>query len=176
MIVSLILFYLYLGYLIVLIIRTASRNAREAAQTHTTRRISPKFGLFGFFGFFGFLGFWTYSTQGDIFPVFFFIFFGFFGFFYEGKMSHTFMDERFQENAKRARDYALRIAFAIMVAALVVLCYGRRIFGNQEIPLLAAAVLLALGVAFVLFLGQYLLYRYDREDVPLEEEDGDAGF
>ncbi len=175
MIVSGVLFCIYIGCLIVLIIRTASRNAREVEETHTTRRISPKFGFFGFFGFLGFLGFWTYSARGDIFPVFFFLFFGFFGFFYEGKMSHTFMDERYQENAKRAQHGALKIAFGVMVAALVVLCYGGRLRKDPGIIMLSAASLLALGVGLVLFLSQYLLYRYDREDsCPKGEEDENA--
>ena len=149
MIVSGVLFCIYIGCLIVLIIRTASRNAREVEETHTTRRISPKFGLFGFFGFFGF--------------------------FYEGKMSHTFMDERYQENAKRAQHGALKIAFGVMVAALVVLCYGGRLRKDPGIIMLSAASLLALGVGLVLFLSQYLLYRYDREDsCPEGEEDENA--
>lgn len=96
--------------------------------------------------------------------------FGFFGFFYEGKMSHTFMDERYLENAKRAQHNALKIAFGVMVAALVILCYGSRFSVEPGITMLSAASLLSFGVGIVQFLGQYLLYRYDREDAFLEGE------
>lgn len=90
-------------------------------------------------------------------------------------MSHTFMDERYQENAKRAQHSALKIAFGVMVAALVVLCYGGRLRKDPGIIMLSAASLLALGVGLVQFLGQYLLYRYDREDsCPEGEEDENA--
>ena len=52
-----------------------------------------------------------------------------------------------------------------MVAALVVLCYGGRLRKDPGIIMLSAASLLALGVGLVLFLSQYLLYRYDRQEV-----------
>lgn len=37
------------------------------------------------------------------FPFAFFLFFGFFGFFFEGKMSHMLIDERYTENRAKAQ-------------------------------------------------------------------------
>lgn len=107
--------------------------------TGITRKIDPRLGWLGVLGFLGFAGFYTYSADGSVFPFAFFLFFGFFGFYYEGRMSGTFMDERFRENIVRARLRAYRITFLTMMAALVILALG-------------------------IFLSEYLLYRYDHDD------------
>lgn len=163
MICSIILMDLYFFYLLALIFRTAVRNQKQVKETQTTRRINPRFGFLGFFGILGFMGFWTYSQNKAIYPFMFFMFFGFFGFFYEGKLSNTFMDERFKENALRAQTMALRISFSIIVAAFVILCQGA-LWGNLEYNLIAAMSIFFLALALALFLYEYLLYRYDHDD------------
>lgn len=170
---SVILMCLYFFYLMALILWTAVRNQKHVRETQTTRRISPRFGFLGFLGFVGFMGFWTYSQNKNIGPFMSFMFFGFFGFFYEGKLSNTFMDERFKENALKAQVASLRISFSIIIAAFVILSQGA-LFGNLEYNLLAAMVVVFLALALALFLYEYLLYRYDHDEPfgePLEEEE-----
>lgn len=111
----------------------------------------------------GFMGFWTYSQNKNILPFMDFMFFGFFGFFYEGKLSNTFMDERFKENALKAQVNALKLSFAVIVAAFVLLCQGA-LWGNLEYNLIAAVSVVFLSIALALFLYEYLLYRYDHDD------------
>ncbi|MDE7341521.1 MAG: DUF3796 domain-containing protein [Lachnospiraceae bacterium] len=166
---SVTLICLYIFYLIALILWTAVRNQKYVRETQTTRKISPRFGFLGFFGFMGFMGFWTYSQNKSISPFMFFMFFGFFGFFYEGKLSNTFMDERFKENALKAQVTSLKISFSIIIAAFMILSRGA-LFGNLEYNLLAAMVVVFLALALALFLYEYLLYRYDHDE-PLEKED-----
>ena len=101
MIISVLLTCAYGLTLLGLLILKIIRNKGQAAEARFTRKLNPKLGLLGFLGFLGFGGFWTFSYDGSIFPFVFFLFFGFFGFYYEGKMSGTFMDERFRENAVR---------------------------------------------------------------------------
>ena len=95
--------------------------------------------------------------------------FGFFGFFYEGKLSNTFMDGRFRENAVRAQLTAMRVPFAIIFLTLIVLGRGT-LLGSLEYTLIAVLILLSLSVALALFLSEYLLYRYDHDD---QIEEGD---
>lgn len=132
-------------------------------ETGVTRKINPRLGFLGALGFLGFAGFFSYRVDGTIFPFAFFIFFGFFGFFYEGRMSETFMDERFRENIARARLKAYKITFSIMLVALVILCQGK-LFGSLEYTLIAAIITLSLALALGIFLSEYLLYRYDHDD------------
>ena len=98
MICSTALMIIYIFYFLIYTGRTGIQQKRTLLKTNRTRKLNPKMGFLGFFGFMGFMGFWTYSTEKGIFPFTYFMFFGFFGFFYEGKMSNTFMDERFKEN------------------------------------------------------------------------------
>ena len=173
MIVSIALFVLYVLYLGVLVVRAIIANKLRAEGSKTTRKINPKLGLLGFAGFLGFVGFWSYSAFHIVSPFVFFTFFGFFGFFYEGKMSNTLMDERYVENKLRAELTAHRVMRAIVFLTLIL--FGRgALLGGLEYTLIAVLIVLSLTVALDLFLSEYLLYRYDREDVPLEEEDGDA--
>lgn len=160
MIISISLTCVYFVALFVMLFIHAGKMKREAEETCVTRRINPKLGGLGVLGFLGFAGFWTYPMDGTIFP---FAFFLFFGFYYEGKMSGTFMDERFCENIARAKLKAYKITFGVMLIALIILCQGK-LFGNLEYTLIAAIITLSLALALGIFLSEYLLYRYDHDD------------
>lgn len=158
-------------YVIALFIRlfiSIGKSRKRIAKTNMTRRVDPRLGFLGLLGFLGFAGFWTYSAMGAVFPFMFFLFFGFFGFFYEGKMSGTFMDERFRENAVRAQLNAYKVTFRITLIALVILCQGR-LSGSLEYTLIAVIIVLSLTLALGVFLPEYLLYRYDHDDQTEEE-------
>ncbi|MEI3101661.1 MAG: DUF3796 domain-containing protein [Oscillospiraceae bacterium] len=163
MIISVLLTCAYGLTLLGLLILKIIRNKGQAAEARFTRKLNPKLGLLGFLGFLGFGGFWTFSYDGSIFPFVFFLFFGFFGFYYEGKMSGTFMDERFRENAVRAELKASNIAFTIIFVALVIFGQGA-ICGNLEYNLIAIIITLSLALALRLFMAEYLLYHYDHDD------------
>lgn len=171
MILSILLFCLYFLFLGFLLVRAVFRTKFGGGAPSTrTRKLSPMLGLLGFLGFLGFAGIWTYRVDGSIFPVCFFLFFGFFGFFFEGKMSNTFMDERFRENAQRAQLKAYKTGFILMFLLLLV------VGGRGLVSLELSAVIFQAGAALVLgltlFLSEYLLYRYDHADRrELEEEE-----
>ena len=170
MIIGIVLFCLYILYLGVLLVRGILANRRRENEESMTRRISPKLGFLGFLGFAGFLGFFTYSVDQTVFPFLFFIFFGFFGFYYEGKMSDTFMDERFLENKMKAQLNADKIALAIIFLGAIL--FGqKRFMGNLDYTLILLLIVISLGLALNIFLGEYLLYRYDHEDA--FDESGD---
>lgn len=170
MIVSTILLMLYVVYLFSLLMRAILVNKSREEKTRTTRRINPKLGFCGFFGLFGFMGFWTYSVDKTIFPFVFFLFFGFFGFFYEGKLSGTFMDERFQENRMKAHMKANQTAITIIFLATLIIGQGK-LMGNLEYTLIAFVIVVALSLALEVFLSEYLLYRYDHDDQLEESEE-----
>lgn len=100
----------------------------------------------------------------------FFMFFGFFGFFYEGKMSNTFMDERYKENKIKAHMTANKIALAIIFVSILFLGQGKLI-GNLEYTLIALIIVVALSIALEMFLSEYLLYRYDHDEQFDESEE-----
>lgn len=168
MLLSVLLTCLYVGYLCILLMLAIISNKRRDKDAQTTREISPKLGFLGFFGFLGLIGFWSYSVDKTIFPFAFFIFFGFFGFFFEGKMSNTFMDERYKENKMRAHMTANRISLGIIFLAMIVVGQGRLMM-SLEITLIAFFIVVVLALALELFLSEYLLYRYDHDD-SLEDE------
>ena len=170
MLLSVSLFCIYVFALCLLLMVNIRKSKRNPAGANITRRINPRLGLLGLLGFLGFVGFWTYPATGDVSPFVFFLFFGFFGFFYEGRMSGTFMDERFRENAARAQLTAYKITFRILLIALIVLCQGR-LFGSLEYTLIAAVIVLSLTLALGIFLPEYLLYRYDHDDPAGEGEE-----
>ncbi len=170
MILSISLSCIYIFALVIGIMVCAGKKQRKILETNITRNISPKLGFLGLFGFLGFTGFFTYPIDGTVFPFMFFLFFGFFGFFFEGKMSGTFMDERFRENAVRAQLAACKTTFTITFLALILLCRGK-LFGSLEYTLIAVIIVLSLALACGLFLSEYLLYRYDHDD--LTEESGE---
>lgn len=164
---------LFCGYVIALFLSLwagSRKNKVTAERANTTRKLNPKLGLLGLLGFLGFAGFWSYPARGDVTPFAFFLFFGFFGFFYEGKMSGTFMDERFRENAARAQLRAYKITFSIILAALIVLCQGK-LFGSLEYTLIATMIVLSIALALGIFLPEYLLYRYDHDEQLEEDEE-----
>jgi len=160
------------GYVLALFIPRCfgiRKHKETVERTNTTRKLNPKLGLLGLLGFLGFLGFWSYPARGDVTPFAFFLFFGLFGFFYEGKMSGTFMDERFRENAARAQLTAYKITFSIILAALIILSQGK-LFGSLEYTLIATMIVLSFALALGIFLPAYLLYRYDHDD-PMDEDE-----
>lgn len=126
-----------------------------------SRTVSPRFGWLGFCGFLGFGGFWTYSAYGKIFPFVFFIFFGFFGLFFEGKLSHTLEDELFQENRRRAELKSYRIGFVLLFVVIWLVGMG---FLGRNVEWCAVFMLASMSLIYglVLFLSNYLLYRYER--------------
>lgn len=170
MIVSVSLTCIYLVALFAMLFIHAGKKQKQAEETGITRTINPKLGCLGVLGCLGFAGFWTYSVDGTVFPFAFFLFFGFFGFYYEGKMSGTFMDERFRENIARAKLKAYKITFGVMLIALIILCQGK-FLGNLEYTLIASIITLSLALALGIFLSEYLLYRYDHDDQAEEGEE-----
>ena len=68
----------------------------------------------------------------------------------------------------RAERMACRASNAVMFLGLVLLCQGR-LLGNLEHTLIAVVIVFSLAFALQIFLREYLLCRYDRED-PAEEE------
>lgn len=170
MIVSVSLTCIYFVALFVMLFIHAGKKQRQAEETGITRKINPKLGCLGVLGFLGFTGFWTYSVDGTVFPFASFLFFGFFGFYYEGKMSGTFMDERFRENIARAKLKAYKITFEVMLITLIILCQGK-LFGNLEYTLIASIITLSLALALGIFLSEYLLYRYDHDDQAEKDEE-----
>lgn len=162
--------FLVCVYVIALFVKLCVAARKKQKLSHTSRKVNPKFGFLGFLGMIGFVGFATYSINGTVFPFCFFIFFGFFGFFYEGKMSETFMDERFYENKAKAQLNAYKFSFTIIFIALVVLCQGK-LFGNLEYTLIATIIIISLALAVGIFLSEFLLYRYDYDDHTDESEE-----
>ena len=131
---------------------------RNKIETNRTRKLNPQL---------GFLGFLDLDLPGSWIR---FIFFGFFGFFYEGKMSDTLMDERFQENKNKAQLMALKIAFAVIIIALLFLSLGEYFkFMSIESLYRAGQILIALSIALSMFLSEYLLYRYDHDEYSADE-------
>lgn len=163
MICSIVLTIAYIGYLMICLGKTSIQQKKSILETNRTRKIDPKLGLLGFFGFMGFRGFWTYNTAGNVLPFMAFTFFGFFGFFYEGKMSNTYMDERFRENANRAQLMALKVAFTVIIIEFVFLSVGSY-FISMEYMFITLHILIALSIALAVFLSEYLLYRYDHDE------------
>lgn len=169
MIISGILITLYVLYLFALLVKAIAAKKGNERTSQSARAVNPKLGFLGFIGFTGFWGFWTYSIDKTIFPFTFFMFFGFFGFFYEGKMSHTFMDERYKENKLKAHTIANKTALAIIFLALLILGQGK-FLGNLEYTLIALIIVIALSIALEVFLSEYLLYRYDHDE-PFDESE-----
>ncbi len=154
----------YIVYMAAWLIRRAgAAKKRGEAALRFTRTVDPRLGFLGLFGFTGFLGFWTYSVDKTIFPFGFFMFFGFFGFFYEGRMTHVFMDERYLENKLKAQNTAGRISLSIIFIAMLLLGQGR-LMGSLEYTLIAFMIVVALAIALQMFLREYLLYHYDNDE------------
>lgn len=139
---------------------------RVTERTHT-RKINPKLGILGVFGFLGFTGFIPpalHITSGFTVPSFFFFFafFGFFGFYYEGKMSDTFMDERFIANRHRATAIADKLSFAIVFLTAIMSISILRLDTYHTLGILIAGIGFAFGLSA--FLQQYLLFGFENEE------------
>lgn len=76
-------------------------------------------------------------------------------------MSNTLMDERFQENVRRAKLDAYKLGIEIVL--LLVIANGL-IDCSPELRASVMLVVLSLTMGLVLFLQEYLLYRYDQQD------------
>ena len=170
MIFSGILFMCYIMYLAVKLLKAIITSKRREMATQVTRKLNPKMGFLGLFGFCGFLGFWTYQIDKIIFPFVFFIFFGFFGFFYEGKLSNTFMDERYKENKIKANSLANKLTLTIVFLTTLIVGQGK-LMGSLEYTFIAYIIIISLAMALELFLNEFLLYHYDhREEIEESEE------
>ena len=139
---------------------------KNVKQTHT-RKISPKLGILGFLGFFGFIGlapwFWDFKEILPVpFPLFFFGFFGFFGFYYEGKMSGTLIDERFQLNMYRAESIANKVSLSIIILVAILTISILRLSSYDTLSLIIATIGFSFGLS--IFLQPYLLYRFENEE------------
>lgn len=170
MIIAVSLTFIYVLALFILLFTGIVKRNKYVTVTNTIRKVNPKLGFLGLLGLLGFTGFWTYHINGTFFPFIFFLFFGFFGFFYEGKMSGTFMDERFRENVIKAQLKSNQITFAIILVALIILSQGN-FFGRLECTFIATIIILSLALASGIFLPQYLLYHYDHDDQEDESEE-----
>ncbi len=149
----------YVIYIMVVLVKIAF--SKKHKDKRYSRTISPYLGLCGIFGFLGFGGFWTYYEFGEIYPFVFFIFFGFFSFFFEGKLSHTLEDELFQENKRKAQLEAYKIGFRLLF--VVIWLMGLGMFSrNVEWCAIFMLISVSLIYALVLFLSNYLLYRYEK--------------
>lgn len=142
------------------------KNERNNNRTHT-RKISPMLGILGILGFLGLAGFipkiygLTDSMTSPSF-FFFFAFFGFFGFYFEGKMSNTLIDERFQFNKYRAEAMANKLSLSLLIVISIISMSILRLDTYDMLSILIAAIGIAFGLS--VFLQQYLLYRFENED------------
>ena len=107
------------------------------------------------------VGFWTYFEYGKIYPFVFFIFFGFFGFFFEGKLSHTLEDELFLENKRKAEINAYKVGFKLLFIVIWLMAIGM-FSRNVEWCAIFMLISVSLIYALVIFLSNYLLYRYEK--------------
>ena len=111
------------------------------------------------------LVFWGLADFGhrEIFPFTFFIFFGFFSFFFEGKLSHILEDELFQENKRKAQLEAYKIGFKLLFVVIWLMAIGM-FSRNVEWCAMFMLISVSLIYALVLFLSNYLLYRYEKRE------------
>ena len=105
----------------------------------------------------------VYYKFGEIFPFAFFIFFGFFSFFFEGKLSHILEDELFQENKRKAQLEAYKIGFKLLFVVIWLMAIGM-FSRNVEWCAMFMLISVSLIYALVLFLSNYLLYRYEKRE------------
>ena len=153
------------AYLIWLFVR-AFQHAQQQKSSATTRTIGPRFG-FGAAGLLGLTGLLGLPADRGSFPFAFFFVLWLFRFLFEGKMSHTLMDERYTENRAKAQLTAAKTALSIIFVAVILLAQGR----GGDAVLIALLIVLSLTLALYLFLSEYLLYRYDHDDLPAEDFD-----
>ena len=134
---------LYAIYIVIICFKNVfSKNSREKRYSRT---ISPYWGFCGMF------------------PFAFFIFFGFFSFFFEGKLSHILEDELFQENKRKAQLEAYKIGFKLLFVVIWLMAIGM-FSRNVEWCAIFMLISVSLIYALVLFLSNYLLYRYEKRE------------
>ncbi|MFV0518764.1 MAG: DUF3796 domain-containing protein [Lachnospirales bacterium] len=130
--------------------------------THTMT-LNPKLGIMGFLGFIGFISFIPEINGQEKNTFLFFIFFGFFSFYYIGKMSNTFIDERFEKNKYRADAISLRVGFLSIIMVFILIMTVLKIKDSETIlNILMATISFSFGI--VIFLQSYLLYRFENEE------------
>ena len=78
-------------------------------------------------------------------------------------MSNILMDERYAENRIKAQLQAYRIGFSIVAMTLIASSWSW-LFRTNDSKLLFMTITLSLSYALVIFLAEYLLYRYDSEE------------
>lgn len=153
-----VLIVIYVLYIVVICVKKAL--SRKNMDKTYSRTVSPYWGLCGFLGF---AGFWTYYEFGQIYPFVFFIFFGFSGLFFEGKLSHTLEDELFQENKRKAEIRAYKTGFKLLFVVLWLMGIGM-FSRNVEWCAIFMLISVSLIYALVLFLSNYWLYCYEKEE------------
>jgi hypothetical protein len=112
------------------------------------------------------LVFWGLADFGhtiNLEKYFLFIFFGFFSFFFEGKLSHILEDELFQENKRKAQLEAYKIGFKLLFVVIWLMAIGM-FSRNVEWCAIFMLISVSLIYALVLFLSNYLLYRYEKRE------------
>ena len=133
---------LYAIYIIIICFKNVFlKNSREKRYSRT---ISPYWGFCGMFGFLGFGGFWTYYK-------------------FEGKLSHILEDELFQENKRKAQLEAYKIGFKLLFVVIWLMAIGM-FSRNVEWCAIFMLISVSLIYALVLFLSNYLLYRYEKRE------------
>ena len=133
---------LYAIYIIIICFKNVFlKNSREKRYSRT---ISPYWGFCGMFGFLGFGGFWTYYKFGD-------------------KLSHILEDELFQENKRKAQLEAYKIGFKLLFVVIWLMAIGM-FSRNVEWCAMFMLISVSLIYALVLFLSNYLLYRYEKRE------------
>lgn len=147
-------------------IKEVAMNKKCNKRPTHTRKINPMLGILGLLGFIGFAGFIprTYNLTDTLTApsfFFFFTFFGFFGFYYEGLMSNTFIDERFQANKYRAEAIANKVSLTIVIVFAIITMSMLRLNTYDMLSILIATIGLAFGLS--IFLQQYLLYKFENE-------------
>ena len=132
---------LYAIYIVIICFKNVfSKNSREKRYSRT---ISPYWGFCGMFGFLGFGGFWTYYKFGEI--------------------SHILEDELFQENKRKAQLEAYKIGFKLLFVVIWLMAIGM-FSRNVEWCAIFMLISVSLIYALVLFLSNYLLYRYEKRE------------
>lgn len=154
---------LYVLFFVISMLLTGVRKC-QGKGADRTRRLNPRFGWLGFLGLLGFSGIPFYMTQQQVWPFFFFAFFGFFGFFYEGKLSGTLIDERFQEEATRAQLVSYKTGFLLLCIVTWFSGYAGSHLNTDSVAIIYT-VASSLIIALVVFLSNYLLYKYDSEEM-----------
>ena len=82
-------------------------------------------------------------------------------FFFEGKLSHILEDELFQENKRKAQLEAYKIGFKLLFVVIWLMAIGM-FSRNVEWCAIFMLISVSLIYALVLFLSNYLLYRYEK--------------